>query len=134
MNPCIMGQLCCRCCGKGEPAEELIHALRRLSILAACTIWVNSCYRCEKHNLAVGGSPRSQHLTGSAADVWAKALPPDQLALAAEEIEEFRNGGIGYYHDKRFVHLDVRGVRARWGQVAGKTVSYQDALKEAQRG
>ena len=32
-------------------------------------IYVNSGYRCEKHNEAVGGVPRSQHLVGQAADI-----------------------------------------------------------------
>ena len=32
-------------------------------------IYVNSGYRCEKHNAAVGGVPRSQHLVGQAADI-----------------------------------------------------------------
>ena len=32
-------------------------------------IYVNSGYRCEKHNKAVGGVPRSQHIVGEAADI-----------------------------------------------------------------
>ena len=32
-------------------------------------IYVNSGYRCEKHNKAVGGMLRSQHLVGQAADI-----------------------------------------------------------------
>ena len=32
-------------------------------------IYVNSGYRCEKHNKAVGGVPKSQHMRGEAADI-----------------------------------------------------------------
>lgn len=32
-------------------------------------ITVNSCYRCAKHNAAVGGVANSQHLRGEAADI-----------------------------------------------------------------
>ena len=32
-------------------------------------IYVNSGYRCEKHNKAVGGVPKSQHMVGQAADI-----------------------------------------------------------------
>ena len=32
-------------------------------------IYVNSGYRCEKHNKAVGGVPKSQHMLGQAADI-----------------------------------------------------------------
>ena len=36
-------------------------------------IYVNSGYRCEKHNKAVGGVPRSQHMVGQAADISVKS-------------------------------------------------------------
>ena len=36
-------------------------------------IYVNSGYRCEKHNKAVGGVPRSQHMVGEAADISVKS-------------------------------------------------------------
>ena len=32
-------------------------------------IYVNSGYRCAKHNAAVGGVPKSQHMLGQAADI-----------------------------------------------------------------
>lgn len=35
-------------------------------------ITVNSCYRCAKHNAAVGGVANSQHLRGEAADIVAE--------------------------------------------------------------
>ena len=39
-------------------------------------IYVNSGYRCEKHNAAVGGVPRSQHMVGEAADIRPGTLIP----------------------------------------------------------
>ena len=36
-------------------------------------IYVNSGYRCEKHNKAVGGVPKSQHMLGQAADISVKS-------------------------------------------------------------
>ena len=42
-----------------DPARELLGA----------PIFVNSGYRCEKLNKAVGGVPRSYHLAGRAADL-----------------------------------------------------------------
>lgn len=42
-----------------DPARELLDA----------PIYVNSGYRCEKLNKAVGGVPRSYHLAGRAADL-----------------------------------------------------------------
>ncbi len=36
-------------------------------------IYVNSGYRCAKHNAAVGGVPKSQHKVGEAADISVKS-------------------------------------------------------------
>lgn len=36
-------------------------------------IYVNSGYRCAKHNAAVGGVPKSQHMLGQAADISVKS-------------------------------------------------------------
>lgn len=38
-------------------------------------VFVNSGYRCEKHNKAVGGVPNSQHMKGEAADIHPMQLP-----------------------------------------------------------
>ena len=71
-------------------------------------------FRCAKHNAEVGGVPDSQHLLGKAADVSSPFSKPNEIAAAGERIEVFADGGIGLYSN--FVHLDVRGHRARWGK------------------
>ena len=38
----------------------------------------------------------------------------EQLARAAEQVPGFRIGGVGRYPKKGFVHVDVRGTKARW--------------------
>lgn len=75
---------------------------------------LNDGFRCAKHNSEVGGVPDSQHLLGKAADVSSPDSMPNTVAAAAERIPVFDNGGIGLYSS--FVHLDVRGHRARWGK------------------
>ena len=74
-------------------------------------IIVNSGYRSPEHNAAVGGVPNSQHVLGTAADI----RPEDLNDLP--ELQEICNemnarGGVGFYNT--FVHVDVRGERARW--------------------
>ena len=70
----------------------------------------NSAYRTPEHNKRVGGSPKSQHLEGKAIDIpLLKGYTIDEMADIAEEIGF---DGIGKYNT--FVHLDVRGKRARW--------------------
>lgn len=48
-------------------------------------IGVNSGFRCEKHNKAVGGVPRSQHLVGEAADIR-----PVQGVQRVQGVQEFK--------------------------------------------
>lgn len=74
-----------------------------------------SGYRCEAHNGKVGGSHNSQHLLGKAADIQSMFVKPLEIVAAAENIERFKNGGIGLY--PTFTHVDVRDGMARWKQV-----------------
>ena len=73
---------------------------------------INSGIRCEEWNRVQGGSPRSQHLLGTAADIAVKGVDPKEVAdwLTAQGLL----GGIGRY--KTFTHLDTRGKKARWGR------------------
>ena len=64
---------------------------------------VNSGWRCERHNEAVGGKPNSAHLKGLAADIQAKAgLYKYKVAEGAMDAGIKR---IGIY--PTFVHLDI---------------------------
>lgn len=112
-------EFACKCgCGFDTPDPKLIEALEDLRSRLDVPLTINSACRCEKHNKAEGGSPKSQHLLGKAADV---RVPPghsvDSVAFHAENIEAFRKGGIGKYPRSGFVHLDVRSNGpARWVQ------------------
>ena len=68
---------------------------------------INSAYRCDKHNKAVGGTTNSRHKEGDATDIVSKKLTPDQVATAAENFD-----GLGRY--STFTHIDSRGTKARW--------------------
>lgn len=65
----------CRCCGGLPPlARANIEALVDNVLDPARQafggpVYINSGYRCEKHNAEVGGVPNSQHLRGEAADI-----------------------------------------------------------------
>lgn len=74
-----------------------------------------SGYRTTKHNKAVGGAPKSHHLTCSAADISIKGMTPEQVAASIEYLiseGEMKQGGLGIY--ATFVHYDIRGHKARW--------------------
>lgn len=105
----------CHCgCGFDRVDLRLVRALQVLRDRIARPIHVLSGCRCQEHNRAVDGSPKSQHLHGRAADVMAVRIKPRDLAVIARGIEEFSRGGIGIY--PWGVHVDVRADGpSRWG-------------------
>lgn len=66
----------CRCgCGMPAEARANIEALVNnvLDLVReryGKAVYVNSGYRCGRHNRKVGGAKQSQHLKGEAADIW----------------------------------------------------------------
>jgi len=120
-------EFACPCgCGRDTVDHELIVVLERLGDHFSALhydrrvkIHINSGHRCPAHNRAVGGSPKSQHLQGKAADFWAEVvedsgdrkLPDDVIADYLEEAYPARYG-IGRYTGR--THLDVRAGVARW--------------------
>lgn len=72
-----------------------------------------SAYRSPATNAALhshsdGVATRSLHLKGMAIDVRLNDIPLRQLRRAALEA---RRGGVGYYPDSNFVHVDTGRVR-----------------------
>ena len=85
---------------------ELIRVLQGLRAVLGCPINVNSGYRTETHNKAVGGSPNSAHLLGKAADISCGTIPAKKVAQIA-----YRTYGkqiaIGLHEKENYVHIDV---------------------------
>ncbi|MBW1991811.1 MAG: DUF882 domain-containing protein [Deltaproteobacteria bacterium] len=115
-------EFACKCgCGWDDIDLRLVEALQRLRDLLGRPVYVLSGCRCPKHNREVGGARFSYHMPvegrntqGMAADVYVRGMPVYVLAAQAQQIQEFRDGGIGRYEDSGFVHLDIRGYPARW--------------------
>ena len=95
--------------------KELACNLQVLRDLLGESIKINSGYRSEAHNKAVGGVKSSKHTKGLAADIRVKDLETDDLYLLIESLikqGDMQEGGLGVYDT--FVHYDIRGTRARW--------------------
>lgn len=76
---------------------------------------INSVYRNEDYNLAIGGAPGSWHKKFRAADIQVRG--PGRPNEWASLLRQMRNegvfsGGIGIYGT--FVHVDTRGWDANW--------------------
>ena len=93
---------------------DLLHELRQL-LGASGPYEVISGYRCPAtndrlRNTRGGGVARqSLHMQGRAIDVRLRGVPLAELRDAALSL---RGGGVGYYPNEQFVHLDTGRVRS----------------------
>jgi len=95
--------------------QELAENLQIIRDELQEPIKINSAYRCENHNRKIGGTSKSQHIKGKAADIVVKNLTPDEVANALDNLQKggfIRSGGLGRYDT--FTHIDIRGTQARW--------------------
>lgn len=93
---------------------DLIYDIRQ-SLGGNGTYEIISAYRSPKTNEMLRGSSsgvarNSQHLLGKAIDVRLRDVDTSELRDAAIALQR---GGVGYYKDSDFVHIDTGHVR-RW--------------------
>lgn len=100
-------EMSCRHCGQlpeGGISQALLNGLEELRSRLGKPINVTNSYRCPEHNAAVGGAYNSQHVLGTAADIWVDGMNVWDLYLACRQIFD----GIGIYYGDQFVHVDMR--------------------------
>ena len=114
-----------RCAGKNElPTQDLwgniAKTARMLDEIRArlhAPINILSAYRNEAYNRCVGGEAGSLHMRFNAIDWTCASGTPDgwlEVARAVRASSPDFIGGIGFYPDKRFIHIDTRGREANW--------------------
>ena len=100
-------EFACKHCGE-LPAygisSVLLTGLERLRLRIGRPINISSGYRCPDHNRAVGGVWNSQHVKGTAADIYVEGMGVRELANICKQIFD----GVGTYVDSGFVHVDMR--------------------------
>ena len=89
--------------------SQLLYKLQALRDEIGRPVIINSGYRTESHNKAVGGAQNSYHMQGKAVDIRVNGLKPEEIAKIAEKIGFT---GIGIY--KNFTHVDIRPVKTKW--------------------
>lgn len=119
-------EFACKCgCGFNAVDENLVAALQGLRDSVGRPVGILSGLRCEKHNKNIGGAQGSMHVLGKAADIAVPGMSPRELYRACEAIPVFLRGGVGIGFGR--FHVDVRGVRARWGyDAAGRVVAFRE--------
>lgn len=98
-------------CGFDVVDIELVTILEAVRQHFQAAVKINSACRCAKHNAAMGGSPKSQHLLGKAADIVVSGVHPDEVHDYLNSLYPY-NYGLGRY--KTFTHFDVRDIKSRW--------------------
>ena len=93
---------------------DLIYEVRE-SLGSNAAFEVISAYRSPRTNEMLrsnssGVARNSQHLLGKAIDVRLRGVPTRTLRDAAIDLQR---GGVGYYEQSDFVHMDTGRVR-RW--------------------
>lgn len=123
------------CCSTVKIDTALVSYLQKIRDYFGATVTINSGYRCETHNKAVGGATGSKHRLGMAADIVVKGVKPAEVAKYAESIGIL---GIGLYEtasDGYFVHIDTRTTKSFWyGQAQKKRTTFGGAVKKPYSG
>jgi len=96
-------EFACPCCSENFTDIRLVDRLNTSRDLAGIPFVINSGYRCEAHNAAVGGSKTSSHVKGLAADIAVKNSHSRYVMLRALMDTGFNR--IGVY--KTFIHADI---------------------------
>jgi len=106
------GEWACKCgCGFETVDAELLQVLTDLREAFNEPVTINSACRCESHNAAIGGSAKSKHKLGIAADVVVSNVSPDDVHWYFDNLYPDKYG-LGKYNS--FTHIDVRRDKGRW--------------------
>jgi len=91
---------------------DLLHTLA-VNLDATQPFHIISGYRSPKTNAMLrkngrGVAKRSYHMKGKAIDI---RLPRCNIGLLVKAAMELRGGGVGYYPQSNFIHVDVGPIR-----------------------
>ena len=93
------------------PPQKLIDILEVVRVHFNAPVTINSGYRCPVHNSNQNGAQFSRHMAGDAADFFVKGVSPREVYHFVEPMIGDTGGAHRY---SSFVHIDVRGRKARW--------------------
>ena len=107
-------EFACKCgCGLDVINIGLVNRLQVIRDIVQVRMIINSGCRCIDHNRAVGGASVSYHLAGYAADFCFPKDSSDNLYFEISMLLKDWSGGVHYYKDQRFIHVDI-GKERRW--------------------
>jgi uncharacterized protein YcbK (DUF882 family) len=110
----------CSCCGTGGLSIAILIVLEHIREKANAPVVLSSGARCTKYNRSVGGGKNSEHKStdedplSDAVDIRVEGMSTKELHLLVKGLPYANLLGIGYYPKDGFVHVDTRGIAARW--------------------
>ena len=106
-------EFACQCnCGFDTVDIALVEMLEIVRGRYDIPVTITSGCRCPEHNEAIGGSEKSQHMLGKAADFKIEGVEPERIASFIYRHTGGLNYGIGTYNG--WVHLDSRDNATQW--------------------
>ena len=110
-------ELMCQCYGEycsGLPEDgihsALLELIEKIREESEVPVYIIAGYRCPEYSRVIGADGDSEHVHGTAADIWSNELTMDKLYEICDVLNE--NGGVGKY--MKHIHIDTRGVYIRW--------------------
>lgn len=94
-------------------SPELVKRIEKIQRAVGYKVDIKYGYRPPEYNRKLGGVSNSTHIDGLAADIRVLGLETACLYKACE-IMIGEDGGVGFYPNEGFCHIDVRGYKARW--------------------
>ncbi len=101
-------------CKDGSDAVKIdldnVAVLQKIRDHFGKSVHINSAYRTVAYNARIGGVKDSNHTKGMAADIVVSGVDPLKVYLYADSIGA---GGVIYYPNSRFCHIDTRKPKVR---------------------
>ncbi len=107
---------CGKCAAEFPVDGALVTQLQKIRDHFGVPVHISSAYRCEDYNEKAGGSEKSNHKKGMAADIWVEGYLKEPRTVA-QYAESIGIRGIGLYEGSRnmwFVHIDSREKKFFW--------------------
>lgn len=119
----------CRCGCGSDITPEMLTKLNKIRDGYGKPISLTSGRRCEKHNIKIGGAPRSSHISGMAADL---VRTPELAKYIIDNLEKLDLRMESLDQTPNWIHIDLSypGKGPRIFRVGNKTVSARGMLPE----
>lgn len=110
----------CKCrfkdCHYTLVSQQTVDAFYRTRLAFGAVLRINSFFRCQKHNDAVGGVPHSSHTTGLAVDISTRGFTGKEI----EKLQDIAKQNFDYVKTyPTFIHCQVNPTAAVGGVCNG---------------